>query len=433
MVGKVVGKRRKRPLSEPATSDQTSTKQWNTHPGPTALPSPAATESSQTSNIVFDIKLCQNTDLTTYDFTACDQTNFNYWGMPDADVQSVPWTISNGLLTPCVSPPQMPYIPTDNQLHSRSSSSAPAISQPATWQTQPYSPPIPVADDEETTTIKLLAYLKTASLEQQHTFSSIHSLVDRTNKAMIQLLNRPQIQSNYTCQLLFSTILIHLTSFCETMGTLYNLESFNDLEFINESCLTDQSPPTSKELAKISTEEAFTICLYVADLLKRKPLNGYQALGRHESAQIELDIRLRNVLAVFSWAGLAKLFQIVTSIGSWAFLNRWADITLLCISVDLESFTNIDELTNVYHDESQLFDKSTKLSSDTTFYVWYLTYEVGLTFSLPVPDTVGQWSSEYWTFLTLATFISCRFWYLAFDRDSSFSLSWLRRDRHKSS
>lgn len=65
-------------------------------------------------------------------------------------------------------------------------------------------------------------------------------------------------------------------------------------------------------------------------------------------------------------------------------------MTLLCISVDLESFTNIDELTNVYHDESQLFDESTKLSSDTTFYVWYLTYEVGLNLSLPVPDAVGR-------------------------------------------
>ena len=61
----------------------------------------------------------------------------------------------------------------------------------------------------------------------------------------------------------------------------------------------EEQCPNSKVIAdpaKASIVEASALVVEVGDLLKRKPLNGFQTLGRHESHHVELDLRLQRVM-----------------------------------------------------------------------------------------------------------------------------------------
>ncbi|KAK5952933.1 hypothetical protein OHC33_006054 [Knufia fluminis] len=322
MVGKVVGKRRKRPLPDSKTNLHKST-QWNITVGPTALPSPAPSVASEqqnkrpclsgdwTSMIAYD-------DQTTLDFSQCDEQQFLNLELAEETEQSTTDDSLNmmyGIPTPSMSPPEMQFLsPADLEArnHARPYATASFHATPQATCHLPTSQTYqPQPEDDETVCIKLLAHMKRFST-QNHTFVSMLTIINKTNSALRRLLQSRTIRTDYTCQLLLTNIVLHLATFSERLLDVPEPSSTASLEeeFIHEAYLTegetpaysDQRPahtqaPVSRSIAKHSIRDATMLCSAIGDLLKRKPLNGFQILGRHESAHVEIDTRLRRVLA----------------------------------------------------------------------------------------------------------------------------------------
>ena len=107
--------------------------------------------------------------------------------------------------------------------------------------------------------------------------------------------------------MLLTTILTHLAGFCEQTLKLRKENSDHDkvednnsseehvdtFDYEQQGSINDPSLATIRQ----SMSEAVSLCTSVGNLLKRKPLNGFQVLGRNECALIELEKRLRQCLA----------------------------------------------------------------------------------------------------------------------------------------
>jgi len=326
MVGKVVGKRRKRPLPDSKT-DLPKPTQWSVTVGPAALPSPSPSVVSEqqeklpyVSNdwanmIVFD-------DQAPLYFSQCDEQQFiNLELAEDSESSTIEETLCmmHGLPTPSMSPPDKQYL-SPGDLEARCQS-RPHTSTPFRQTAQVAShPSIPEAfqlldEDDETVCIKLLAHLKRVSTHGQHTFVSTVALINRINAALRRLLQSRTVRTNYTCQLLLTNVVLYLATFCERLLDVPELSNIANpaIEFIHEAYLTEgdntalsdqkQMPSQTsiwKSMAKHSIHEAIVLCSTTGDLLKRKPLTGFQILGKQESAHIEIDVRLRRVLASLS-------------------------------------------------------------------------------------------------------------------------------------
>lgn len=302
---------------------------WNVATGPTAMPSPASTHVSDQPHK----RNCVSNDWTnliTYDeqspldFPACEKQFVTTDLRPDgitAPMNETSFVVNAGLPTPSMSPPEMQFLsPSDLEAcsHSRSSSTK-LLNQgmPVQFGTQSQSvrQHLYQVEDDETVCIKLLAHLKRFSSQQQQSLQATQSLVSKTNAAIKQLLRSRTIRTEYMCHLLLTNIVMHLAAICEQMLTMQcsQTNSYSDQDFINECYLAENeqesspdlgghepSPPEPNSSAKDAVHESALLCSNIGDLLKRKPLNGFQILGRHESALIEVEVRLKRVIASFS-------------------------------------------------------------------------------------------------------------------------------------
>lgn len=329
MVGKVVGKRRKRPLPD-SRMGESKTSPWNVTMGPITMPSPASTHVSELSNK----RNCMSNDWTSLisyedqsplDFSACDEQFIHLdlgqdgnLGQPNEQA----FIMNTGLPTPSMSPPDMQFLsPSDleacSQQHLASTRhhDQTILTQYAV-PSHTGRPQSSQAEDDETVCIKLLAHLKRFSSQPRQSLQSTLSLISKTNAAVKRLLRSRSIRTEYTCHLLLTSIMLHLASIYEQVLTTQQSrpqsqsKSYSEQEFINECYLAENDQEPSSDLTHQDTQaadsstsvksyvhESTLLCSGIGDLLKRKPLNGFQTLGRHESALIEVEIKFKNVLA----------------------------------------------------------------------------------------------------------------------------------------
>lgn len=166
-------------------------------------------------------------------------------------------------------------------------------------------------EDEETVCIKLLAHLKKNSNGDRQNYDAQLGLIQKTNAAIRRLLKSGKTRADYTCQLLLSSISIHLVTMCENL-TAHSRACETD--FLQDQFAMDataeyygtplQPPPHLQhdlhDSAKAVIHEAAVLCSAIGDMLKRRPMDGYQvqALGRHETLHHELDHRLKKALQI---------------------------------------------------------------------------------------------------------------------------------------
>ena len=234
-VGKVVGKRRKRPTDDSIGMVNSSSWIVNSYPATESLPSPATTTSSDDINK----RNCtesgwQPTLAPSYQspsFLPVTEHPIYDYSMSDSRAYSLSSDFSmfstSGLPTPALSPPQVQYL-APMLLETQS------FLQPSTLPSQgrsPYysvMPTIPtqqqpssssrnntsssnfVPDDDEMVCIKLLGHLKRQSLNNRASMSlnAVHNLVNNTNAAIRRILNQPSTSDNQSCHLLLSNISI---------------------------------------------------------------------------------------------------------------------------------------------------------------------------------------------------------------------------------
>lgn len=325
MVGKVVGKRRKRPLPDSKLGDSQSTP-WNVSTGSIAMPSPASTQVSEVSNK----RNCMSNDWTSLisyddqnslDFSACDGQFLNLDLCQESSLSSVnesSFLMNTGLPTPSMSPPDMQFLtPSDLEAWSRQTSVSKNHDQsiPAQYAMRSQSARHQAyhVEDDETVCLRLLSHLKQFSSQQRQPLQLTLSLVHRTNATIRRLLRSRTIRSDYTCHLLLTSIVLHLISLCEKASSTLQkqpLKPYSDQDFINECYLTENEQESSADSVRQDTQVADStasskslvhdsalLCSSIGDLLKRKPLNGFQTLGRHESALIEIGVRFNRVIA----------------------------------------------------------------------------------------------------------------------------------------
>lgn len=322
-VGKVVGKRRKRPLPDAEINDSRP-HQWSVTVGSSALPSPTSTNGSDHQSKAS----CMSADwahLVSYqqsaslDFSSCEEQFLNL-DMESSTLpqttESMPFTLQTGLPTPSMSPPETRYpSSSDNVTGIRADYSIPAtqfqrtnsrrISTAFTQKAERTS------EDNEDVCIRLLAHLKRIS-QQEQSCSTLLALVQKTNAALARLLKSRSVHTDYSCHLLLTNIMLHLTSLCERHLQLSQRKADAQLEaeFVHDSYLVDSESDAGygsrqpdefltemRPVAQRTIVESVKVNASISELLKRKPLNGFQVLGRHESAHVETDVRLRRVLS----------------------------------------------------------------------------------------------------------------------------------------
>lgn len=321
----MVGKRRKRPLPDSKLSESKGS-QWNVTIGPTTLPSPAPTSASEPhskrSCISSDwSNLVQYDDQTPLDFSGCAEQflNLDLCQPPETMASGESsYLMHSGLPTPSMSPPEMKFLtPSDLEAttpNTRPPSTGPVLydnSEPILTRASTFYHQRPHSEDDETIAIKLLAHLKRFSIQERQSFQSVASLVNKTNAALRRLLRSDTVKNDYTCHLLLTNIMMHLAAFCEQLMVLRETPTEQDL--IAQSALSqgendmffDQRSQGAQQgelsaVVKNSIYESATLCTSIGNLLKRKPLNGFQVLGRHESAQLDIERRLRDMVSSMS-------------------------------------------------------------------------------------------------------------------------------------
>lgn len=318
-VGKVVGKRRKRPLDEAV--GQVNSEAWvvnNYFPSP-SMPSPATTNTSDGHSK----RSCTNSSWAS--FIADDHTAPT-WDIPDEQYQQPfdmeqarCFSLSNeqymgslsGLPTPALSPPQISYL-SPMALETRPASRQSSIMintnmlRPASAAPMQRTPEPQAPEDEEMVCIKLLAHIKKQSQVQQTPDSAI-SLLRKVNAALKRIIASKTARSDYSCQLLLTSILNSLVAHCERTSRLHlaarttpqNCAFQPSSEYFNANFPPQQSQSDVAEAAILSEliHTVSNIAATLADSLKRKPLNGFQTLGRHESLMLTLGQRLKVTLA----------------------------------------------------------------------------------------------------------------------------------------
>lgn len=309
---------------------ESKTTSWNVTMGPITMPSPASTHVSELSNK----RNCMSNDWTNLiaydeqsplDFSACDEQFLHLDLTQEGNLGQTndqTFVMNTGLPTPSMSPPDMQFLsPSDLEACSQqnlTNTISPEQTVPAHFTMPPHSarPPSSQAEDDETVCIKLLAHLKRFSSQPRQPVQSTLSLIYKTNAAIRRLLRSRTIRTDYTCHLLLTSVVLHLASIYEQVLNTQQShshsqsKSYSDQEFINECYLAenDQEPssdPTRRDtqaadpnaFVKSYVHESTVLCSSIGDMLKRKPLNGFQTLGRHESALIEVEIRLKGVLS----------------------------------------------------------------------------------------------------------------------------------------
>jgi hypothetical protein len=316
-VGKVVGKRRKRPLEETATTSESEA--WIvTQQQINSIPSPAATTSSAESSskrhcsdnswtyfLADDQDLLEGTEAGEA-LQSINMANSNAFAMP---VETLGYG-SNGLQTPGLSPPHQRYLSPaafDRRPLSRQASVGvdnQAIQQTTLMVARTRMSATPQPEDEETVCIKLLSHLKKSSAAPlQHRQVQV-DLLAKSSASVRRILRSQGVRKDYSCQLLLSSILTHMATLCELLcGTSSESRGRNEPSRPGPSTSDTFDARTGQTQNSFNLEalrplvlECSSLTNDLGDMLKRKPLNGFQTLGRHERHLAELQLRLKSVL-----------------------------------------------------------------------------------------------------------------------------------------
>lgn len=286
------------------------------------MPSPAATNSSSESSskrhcsedswtyFIADDQIVQEGSEASEALQSIDMVNRR-----GSSVESDINLCHNvGLQTPQVSPPPVTrYLsPAVFEAHPMSRSASisteahlprPASAAPSVARSTDLSQP----EDEETVCIKLLSHLKKHSniTSQDRTFQV--DLLTKSNASIRRILRSKSVRSDESCQLLLSNILGKMTTLCEHLCYTSQSESANPNQsqavpgmqrnseaFDMRTGLVDQQ--TSSETLRPLVLETSSLAADVGNMLKRKPLDGFQTYGRWETLVIGLECRLGNAL-----------------------------------------------------------------------------------------------------------------------------------------
>jgi len=326
-VGKVVGRRRKRPLEDAVGTVNSS--EWviaNYAPSP-AMPSPANTSMSEDSTKLLNVNWMHAMDSNDH----TDFVTFNHGEASPAQtadsfnlVESKTWPDSTGLTTPALSPPQYAYL-SPMMLENKAVSGpgvtridnansrflAPAMPSPVRRTPEPEQ-----ADDEEMVCIRLLGHLKKSSAREHQSLDNYLGLIKKSNAAIRRILKSRKARSEYTCLMLLSSIMLRVVELCEkaVQKHLEELESgdaqlpnftnnfFDESEqaYFNGDFQFEPVKLDKGAMLKGMLMQAVDLALNVGILLKRKPLNGFQTVGRHEALHLDLEQRLKASLASLS-------------------------------------------------------------------------------------------------------------------------------------
>ncbi|KAL8243882.1 hypothetical protein R6Q59_010140 [Mikania micrantha] len=320
-VGKVVGKRRKKPL--PNTIQGVSSDGWNVQfadpsvlTSPVHIPAPPQQQDKKFGPLSSWNTYTSLDDHNMIDFADCTEDQFNGFQVPRPySLQTeLPMFTNNGLPTPPgMSPTDMTFL------------------SPAAFETRPPTPrgmgladtckfyapkftpstsmtPEPLIEDEETICIRLLAHLKKNPSEREN-YESQLQLIKKTNAAIRRLLKSRATQNDYSCQMLLSTIATHLVAMCERVcqyrpmqtDFLHDHFMMDTVPGYLDTSMVEQQTAEIHDSAKVVVNEAAVLSSAIGDLLKRRPLmNGYQGVGRHESLHVDLDVRVKKALLILN-------------------------------------------------------------------------------------------------------------------------------------
>lgn len=311
-MGKVVGKRRKRPLDDSIGS--VDSEAWIVNQQQFgSMPSPAATASSSESNAK---RHCPDNSWTY--FLADDAQPLLDCNEAGEALQSIDMvnnrscSVSSetmflhhgGLHTPNLSPPQTRYLSPaalDVRPVSRHTSTC---AESALTMSQTTLPTL-VPEDEETVCIKLLAHLKKYSSTTNQTEQFRVDLLSKSNASVRRILRSQTARRDYNCQLLLSSILTHLTTLCESLCSTEQDERTRHDQSLQRPDTTRESfdmrtglvqQQTSSETLRPLVLEASSLAMELGSLLKRTPYDGFQIQGRQEAWIVELGLRLQTAL-----------------------------------------------------------------------------------------------------------------------------------------
>jgi hypothetical protein len=328
-VGKVVGRRRKRPLEDAVGTVNSSEWVIANYTPPNAMPSPANTSASEDSAKFHSQRpsWLPGPDPTGQPGSAPAphrepspaQTVDSYNFMDGKD--SLPG--STGLPTPALSPPQYAYL-SPMMLETGPQS---VVDNPCTTTAQFLAPtkPPPVArtsepqptEDEEMICIKLLGHLKRSSAKEDQSLDDLVNTIKKSNAVIRRILKSKKARSDYGCIMLLSNILLRVVDLCEHVVhkhfeepdggdahflTAFNDNFFNDPEqnYFNTDFPMESSQADRGVMLREMVMQSTDLVLTVGTLLQRKPLNGFQAVGRHEALHLELGQRLKGTLSLLA-------------------------------------------------------------------------------------------------------------------------------------
>ena len=315
-VGKVVGKRRKRPLEGvPCLADPTT---WcfDTQLGKHAIPSPPNSVLSKEdakrplTSWLWDRVPCGD-DGVHLDFNEAGEhlqvlelDNLTDQGPGEMQPSAV-----GGLPTPGLSPdynnlnfvwPQA-FEPRP-QSQERSACGDEAVflqpQQPASASRTAESQ----QEDDETVCIKLLSHLKKHSLLKNQSLAIRFNLVKKTNAAIRRILRSRNVTGDYGCQLLLSSIMIHLTTLYEEIceRQIEEKQYLSEVQSLTQSATIQMPvmglPGVTPDSICAEIKDSLILCTDMGTLLKRKPYDGFQVLGRHESLHVLLSQKLKKAL-----------------------------------------------------------------------------------------------------------------------------------------
>lgn len=309
----MVGRRRKRPLegsigtidSEAWVLDQSSTF--------CAIPSPPSSQYSDctskrqcSTNSWASFLVEEHQDLVDFE-ESIESSTFDMMN-PKAfcDSTDMSFLCNNGLPTPGMSPQFKHLSPAalETRPKSRATSVATESSRllPPRFTTAFAAPlsrtPGPAQpEDDETVCIKLLSHLKKHCSHKGQSTDQDFDLLTKTNASVRRILRNKGVRSDYTCQLLLSSIITHMVDLCEQLCNSSHAQDQKHFETQSEYYDKTNQPNTSSAITRTQVVESTNLATEIAGLLKRKPLKGFQVLGRHESHHIELDLRLQRALA----------------------------------------------------------------------------------------------------------------------------------------
>ena len=320
-VGKVVGKRRKRPVDD--SIGNINSQSWIVNTAPVqSIPSPANTQVSEDSAkrhcgppswTTFiaggDEQGFLNFDETADSLHAIDMSNNRSFSM----TSDLTFFTNSGLPTPALSPPQFTRYLSPAQLETRPTSRHTFVpANTSKLQLPQHNPAVGrhaevAQEDEEMVCIKLLAHLKKHASDDMQPREFQIDLLRKCNAAMQRILNSKTIRSDYACHLVLSSIITHLVRLCERL-CLCKMEEPRavDSQFLQDQVhFADAMPgffdaavsagPVHGEQDQLVNlvKEVMSFISAIGEMLKRKPIQGFQYLGRHETLHVELEQRLR--------------------------------------------------------------------------------------------------------------------------------------------